>query len=427
MTPASDGTARYLQLAVLVLIGGCVYPLVYLRTNYEISMTEAFGISIGELAGCYAMLGAMFVATYLPSGWLADRISTRWLITFSLVASGLLGLWFATLPPLADLRIIFVGWGITTGLTFWSALIKAVSVLARPSEQGRFFGILDGGRGLVEAALATVAVALFAHALETQGRGVGESLRQVIYFYTACLLLMAPVAFLMVDDVKPEGGGAVRQNLLADLGLVLGKKEIWLCAFCILCGYQLVWSTGSFSAFLQQTHGMSAVTVGVITVALLWMRPIGAVSAGLAGDMTRRELVLAGLFAAAALSLVSILAAPVGSSAAFMLGVVLVIGLVTYAVRGIYWSTLESCDVPVRVKGLAIGAISLLGYSPDLYLPLIYGSLLEAFPGRTGFAIYFGGIAGMGLMGGVAAWRLYLLANRREGLLSGEQPPLHGV
>lgn len=419
---------RYLQLAVLVVAGGCIYPLVYLRQNYEVTMLEAFGITVGDLAGCYAMLGAMFAVTYVPSGWLADRVSTRWLIAFSLAATGLLGLWYAALPPLPSLRVIFVCWGVTTGLTFWSALIKAVAVLARPAEQGRFFGVLDGGRGLVEAGLATVAVALFAHAVDALGLSAEASLQRVIYFYAACLLVMSPVAFLAVDDVKPEHGGGMRRNLGADLRLLMGRAEIWLCAFCILCGYQLIWATASFAAFLQQAHSMTAVTVGMITVAQLWMRPIGAVSAGIAGDLSQREAVLAILFVVATASLLMVLLAPAGVGAAAMLALVLAVALVTYAVRGIYWSTLEGCAVPVAVKGLAIGAISLIGYSPDVYLPLVYGALIETLPGRTGYDVYFGIIALMGLAGGLAAWRLHVLVDRRARRSpSRQQPPLHGV
>jgi hypothetical protein len=49
-------------------------------------------------------------------------------------------------------------------------------------------------------------------------------------------------------------------------------------------GYQLFWATYSFSGYLQNHFGMTAVTVGSITVAKLWMRPIGAISAGFFGD-----------------------------------------------------------------------------------------------------------------------------------------------
>ncbi|WP_321791016.1 hypothetical protein [Burkholderia pyrrocinia] len=53
----------------------------------------------------------------------------------------------------------------------------------------------------------------------------------------------------------------------------------------------------------------------------------------------------------------------------------IVIGLLTDAVRGLYWSVLERCDVPPRVTGFAIGIVSLLGYSPDVFLPLLIGWL----------------------------------------------------
>ena len=40
---------RYLQLALISLAGGAIYPLVYLRQNFELSLLEALGISAAEL------------------------------------------------------------------------------------------------------------------------------------------------------------------------------------------------------------------------------------------------------------------------------------------------------------------------------------------------------------------------------------------
>ena len=68
---------RYVQLGVLTLAGGAVYPLIYLRQNFEVSILESFGITIAQLGQCYSLLGVIFVVTYLPSGWLADRVSPR--------------------------------------------------------------------------------------------------------------------------------------------------------------------------------------------------------------------------------------------------------------------------------------------------------------------------------------------------------------
>lgn len=143
----SDKTSRYVQLLLLVLAAGAIYPILYLRQVYQTTMLEVFQINHSELGYLYSMLGTIFLLSYLPSGWLADRIAPRFLIFFSLVATGALGLWYSSAPSLTSLMIIFGCWGLTTGLTFWASVLKRVKMIAQHSEQGRFFGILDGGRG----------------------------------------------------------------------------------------------------------------------------------------------------------------------------------------------------------------------------------------------------------------------------------------
>ena len=140
---------RYLQLALVSVAGGAIYPLVYMRQNFELSMLEAFGISAAELQSCYALLGALFVLTYLPSGWLADRFRLRYLIAGSLIATGLIGIWFATFPPLDQVRLIFIGWGLSSGLTFWAARLK----LCRSLRRYRLKGDSSGGSRAAEARL----------------------------------------------------------------------------------------------------------------------------------------------------------------------------------------------------------------------------------------------------------------------------------
>lgn len=414
---AGSAFRRYSQLGVLILAGGAIYPLIYLRQNFEISILETYAISINELGQCYAMLGVIFVLTYVPSGWLADRVSPRWLLSFSLAFSGMLGLWFATVPSFRTLLVIFAGWGIATGLTFWAALIKGVAVLARHDEQGRFFGILDGGRGLIEAILATVAVAWFAHSLDVLGQSTDVALQKVVYLYVWFMLLLSPVVAMTLDDVsdevQPDRSGQSPNNLWIDVKYLLSKSELWLVAIVILCAYQLFWATYSFSGYLQQHYGMTAVAVGTITVAKLWMRPIGAIAAGFFGDRFNLEKILAGLMLAGSAALGMLVVLPLSASVGILLSVVLLVGFLTYAIRGIYWATLDSCEIPVRIKGLAIGIISLIGYSPDIYLPLINGALLERYPGKPGYVIYFAGIVLMGLLGAVAAWRLQVIASSR--------------
>jgi hypothetical protein len=50
-------------------------------------------------------------------------------------------------------------------------------MLAKKDQQGKFFGILDGGRGLVEAILATIAITLFAYV-------ISQNLDQQVWHYS---------------------------------------------------------------------------------------------------------------------------------------------------------------------------------------------------------------------------------------------------
>lgn len=408
---------RYIQLGVLTIAAGAVYPLIYLRQNFEVSILESFGITIAQLGQCYSMLGVIFVVTYLPSGWLADRVSPRGLVAFSLALTGLLGIWFSTMPSFEVLLVIFAGWGIVTGLTFWAAMIKAVAVLAQHDEQGRFFGILEGGRGLVEAILASIAVFLFAYSLNELTQSTSAALVKVIYLYVGFALILAPLVYFAIDDKTDEEKATETPKrsttqLLADLRVILSNQGIWLAAFCILSGYQLFWATYSFSGYLQNIYGLTAVAGGVLTVVKLWMRPIGAVAAGFIGDSLNLEKTLAALMFLGTLSIASLIIMPVNVGVTVLVAVVIAVGLMTYAIRGIFWATLDDCNVPIRIKGLAIGVMSLIGYSPDIYLPLLNGYLLEAYPGKTGYDLYFGFIVIVGVLGTIAAWRLHTVVRR---------------
>lgn len=416
-TSRKQKIARYFQFFLLLLAGGAIYPLLYLRQNFEVSILETFSITVTELSSYYSVLGVIYMVCYVPSGWLADRFSPRLLITFSMAATGALGLWFASVPDKTVLPYIFTGWGLAAGLTFWASLIKGVKMLAGKNEQGRFFGILDGGRGLVEAVLATVAVGIFAYTVETAGDSTSVALKQVIYMYSYTCLALAVVIFLFFKSNEKVEEEKVSQkgNLLSNLKLLASIPELWLVAAIIFCGYQLFWATYSFSAYMQQNYEVSAVTAGFITVAKLWMRPIGGIGAGFLGDRFRNENILAISILGSSIGLLLMIALPQLKSITLILAIVLLIGVLTYAIRGLYWAILDGCDVPLQVTGLAVGVISLIAYTPDIFLPMLNGYLAERYEGVTVYHLYFGYIAFMGFVGTLVCLKLKKMIDAKQG------------
>ena len=418
---AANKAQRYVQLLLLVIAAGAIYPILYLRQVYQPTMLEVFHISESQLGYLYSMLGTIFLLSYLPSGWLADRIAPRLLISFSLVATGLLGLVYSTAPSFNLLLMIFGGWGLSTGLTFWAAVIKRVSMIAGTDEQGRFFGFLDGGRGLVEAMLATIAITLFAWLTQTKGEPAAVGFRFVVYMYAFLCIGLGVVLALVKDpsskaEAESRAQAAKRGNVIADLITLAKIPELWLVAAIVFCGYQVFWATYSFSAYLHEGEiGLSVVMAGTITTLKLWMRPIGGIGGGFLGDRFSKVTVLIVALFLASLSLLGLIAAPQISSHVLLVFLVLFIGVLTYAIRGLYWSLLDRCKVPVQTMGLAIGLISVLGYSPDVFLPLINGYLTQNYPGVHGYQMYFGYVAAVSAVGGCAGLVLRNMLKRKEG------------
>lgn len=387
----SNSLVRYFQLGLLTLAAGALYPLLYLRQNFEVTILNAFGINADQLGECYTLLGIIYVVTYIPSGWLADRVSSRWLVVFSLSLVGVLGFWFATYPGFFAMKCIFFGWGVAGGLTFWSAMLRAVKLLASEREQGRFFGILDGGRGLTEAVLASLAIAIFAHYASDTPQ---VSLRPVIHLYAgACLVIAALSGFFLPNDGSGERRApfdmADRPSVLRDFLMLARIPEIWLIGLIVLTGYQLLWATFYFSSYIQQHFATSAVLAGELTVIKLWMRPIGAIGGGFLGDRYTNVNVLGFGMLAASVAWMLFVLVPSTVPMWLLAACIVVLGLMTYSVHGLYWAIIDRCNVPARVTGLAVGIISMIGLSPDIYLPMLTSAISHRYPGALGTQIYF--------------------------------------
>ncbi|MDG3086203.1 MFS transporter [Vibrio hannami] len=418
--------ARYMQLFLLVIAGGAIYPMLYMRQIYQTTMLEAFQITNGQLGELYSMLGLLFFLTYFPSGWLADRMKPMLLIAISLAGTGLLGLWYSTLPSYSSLLIIFGAWGCTTGLTFWGAVMKRIKILSGDNESGRFFGTYDGGRGLVEAILASIALFIFSQTAGDNDENVVSALVNVIYMYSWLCLILGAISLYATryeskDAHKPTEKKEKNENLLSDIMFIIKQPEVWLIALIISAGYHLFWATYSFSAYLQEGDwGFTAVMAGTITTIKLWLRPVGGIGGGFVGDKFGNVKMLNFALIGSALGLLGLIFAPLsGMGAGLVVGLcvafILFIGLLTYAIRGLYWAIIEHLDVPEAKLGLAIGIISLIGYCPDIFIPLINGYLMDAAEShQAGYQMYFGYTVAMTFVGIISCYLLQARANKKR-------------
>ncbi|WP_299998807.1 nitrate/nitrite transporter [uncultured Cedecea sp.] len=436
-TKKENSKSRYIQMLLLTAAGGAIYPMLYLRQIYQDTMLTAFNITNGELGELYSIMGLLFFITYAPSGWLADKIKPMRLIVGSLLGTGLLGLWYSTLPSFNELLVIYSGWGITTGLTFWGAVMKRIKVLAGNHESGRFFGFYDGGRGLVESILASIALFIFSMIVTSESDSVTQGLVAVIHMYSWFCILLSIIFFAAILFEKDNDSTTVHlakqeknpnKTLCKDIIFILKKPEVWLIAIIISSGYHLFWSTYSFSGYLQTGGwGFTAVMAGTITTIKLWLRPVGGIFGGYLGDKYGNIKMLTWALILSTLGLVALIYIPsIGLFSGAVVGLciffILFVGLLTYAIRGLYWAIIENLKVPESKLGLAIGIISAMGYCPDIFIPLINGYIMDYAPDqKTGYQLYFGYTVVMASFGIVAC---YVLKYRTTGHKTAAIKPL---
>jgi MFS family permease len=95
---AMNQKERYFQILLLILAAGSIYTLPYIRTNFQSVLLVAFDMSLEELSILYTLIGFLFIIGYIPSGWLADKFSIKYLIVISLVITACCGFYMATIP-----------------------------------------------------------------------------------------------------------------------------------------------------------------------------------------------------------------------------------------------------------------------------------------------------------------------------------------
>lgn len=417
MTPESPlvpAWRQHLGLLCIILAGEAVFSLPFhIPRFFRPSVLEAFGISNTALGDAFAIYGLTAMLSYVPGGWLADRYPARRLIVVGLLATALGGLYLASFPGPVGLRWLYGWWGVTTILLFWAAMIRATREWGGAQRQGRAFGLLEGGRGALAAASAGVAVLVLAAALGSATPEHAQrvtAVREVILFYTG---LTAAIALICALGL-PRGAAHASGGLRAAPGLAdLYNGRLWLQAAVVVCAYCGYKALDYYTLYLVKGFGLDEVAAAGQMAAAAWLRPLAAVVAGLLADHYRPSRALLGLFAlgaTCALALATL--TPTTALRGLLLAQVLLSVAAVYALRGVYFALLEETAVPHARTGLAVGLVSVIGFTPDVFFAPLAGRLLDADPGLPGLQQLFLLLALIGLLGLCTATALSARAAR---------------
>lgn len=412
--------APWYFLLLLILAGESVFILPFVLSRvFRPIVLEAFGLDNLQLGICFSIYGFVALVSYLLGGPLADKFAPGKLIATALWMTALGGFVYAAFPGYTVLKILYGYWGFTTIFLFWAPMIKATRVWGGSTSQGKAFGFLDGGRGLVGALFGAMGVLVFSLFLssEVSEATIPESkaaFKQVILISSGLIILVGILVwfFMKLDPVKEEEL-KIDKITVSQIGRVLRLPAVWLLMIIILCAYVGYKITDVFSLYAQDVMHYDQVKSAQVGTFLLFIRPIIGIIIGLLADRWQTTSLLVVSFVIScfggilfALGLVS------ASTTVLFLISILVVASGVYAARCLYFSVMEKGKIPIELTGTAVGLISLIGYTPDIFAGPAIGYLLDGSKGSTGHQQVFWILVVFSVIGGLAAWWYYKLSKK---------------
>ncbi len=387
---------RNLLLASLMIAGEVIFILPFIVARiFRPTFLKVFEINNLQLGSAFSIYGLVAMVSYLLGGPIADRFSPRKLMAVSLLLTATGGLFMAFIPSLTGLTILYGFWGLSTILLYWAASVKAIREYGGELTQGRSFGMVDAGRGLVAAILATISVLVFealipvdveVASLEQMSNALGS----IILLFCGLIVGSAILIWTVFPKHETSNQSSSPTLNLEGIKAVIQKRSIWKQALILLCSYVGYKCTDDFSLYASDVLGYNDVEAAHMGTLSFWVRPIAALAAGVLGDRRQHSKIVSVCF------VIIILGSLVLSSGLLKPGMTWFIALSiattsagVYGLRGLYFALFQESRIPLIYTGSAAGIISVIGYTPDIFMGPLMGYVLDHFPGALGHQYVF--------------------------------------
>ncbi|MAU16337.1 MAG: MFS transporter [Muricauda sp.] len=414
-----ESKPSWLYLLLLIFSGEAIFILPFVLPRvFRPTVLDVLGLDNVQLGLCFSVYGLVAMISYVFGGPLADKYSPRKLIAIALWMTALGGFLFAQYPTLWVLQMLYGWWGFTTIFLFWAPMIKATRIWGGRNSQGKAFGFLDGGRGLTGALFSLLGVVVFSIFLSESPDMADitdrkDAFTYVIYSASIIIILVGVLVWFFMKTGDSGEKVILERISWKDIKQVLKLPSVWLLMVIILCGYVGYKITDIISQYAEEVMLYNQVDAAKVGTLLQFLRPATGILFGLIADRLKITSLLVVSFILTlmgGLLFATGVIAPTTTLLFFMSVVVIAAGV--YATRALYFGVMHVGKIPLALTGTAVGLISLIGYTPDVFAGPAYGMLLDAHPGEElGHQNVFWMLSAFAFVGGIAA----LIYHRKYG------------
>ncbi len=386
-----------LSITLLILSGELIYLLPYVLPRiFRPTFLEVFNLNNLQLGSLFSVYGIIALLSYVYGGVISDKFQPKKLMSYSLFFTSFGGLVLASYPSYFVLQILYGYWGFTTVFLFWGAMIKATRVWGGTDNQGQAFGFLDGGRGLVAASMGSLGILIFSVFLIndielTSLTERKEAFRYVILFSSFMIFLTGLwVLFFMDSNQKDQKNNVISSNSFSNIKTVLKIQSVWLIMIIIISAYVGYRVTDIYSLYASDVMFFNQIEAANVSSLQLYLRPLVCILIAMLADKSSYIYFI--IFGFVTMLIGSTIFAfgivQLNMNFVFYLSLIIV-ATGTYAIRALYFSIMQEGRIPLVLTGTAVGLISVVAYTPDIFAPPIFGYFLDKYPGLLGHQYVF--------------------------------------
>ena len=399
----------FLSIALLILSGELIFLLPYVLARiFRPTFLEVFNLNNLQLGGLFSIYGIVAILSYLYGGVISDKFQPKILIATSLFFTAFGGLLLSTYPSYFILQILWGYWGFTTVFLFWGAMIKATRVWGGSKSQAKAFGLLDGGRGLVAASMGTLGVLIFSIFLTNDIESASlierkNAFRYVILF-SSFIVFLTGILVLFLMDSSQKGVINNTSSSINNIKSVLKIPSVWLIMLIIISAYVGYKVTDIYSLYAENVMKFNELEAANIVSLQLYLRPIVCLLIAFFADKKSYiNLIIIGFVIMLIGALIFAFGiVQIDMNYVFFLSLI-VVATGTYAVRALYFSIMQEGRIPLAMTGTAVGVISVVGYTPDIFATPFIGYLLDTYSGIVGHQYVFSMLVIFSILGLLAS------------------------
>ena len=400
---------------VLVLCSQFAFSVLAMKGALLPQMLELWQISKTQFGLLMSIYGIVHNIFYVVLAWAQDRFSPRVLIPVNMIFGGVTTFFLGQTNDFATLCFLFVMLSLWCEGAFWPAILSSVRKSTSDSNQGKIFGLLEGGRGGIELLQNALTVGLYTY--------LGYSLLglEIAFMVNAVLMVVLGIAawFMLPTATLLKSGSdqnAANREVLAGMSMTLRLPEVWLAGFAGFSVYLAYTSMPFFLTYLQDLHALPVLAISIFGIVSTSAGRIGiALPSGFIADRFLGGAsggLRLGLLGVAIIAAATIALTLGGGGAWAAMALMSLLSVLFFFMRALYFAPFGQMGLPPRFSGSVIAMAAFIIYLPSSFAYLLWGFILDTFPGALGYALMFGTLGAMAVIG---AWVAHCLHSRIVG------------